>query len=54
MEWTTLGNNASIAGMKVPYLYVLGFENELDSGRSYNPYFTPVEEARFLELSKDP
>jgi DNA replication licensing factor MCM5 len=54
MEKKAISSTSNINGLKVPYVYVLGFENEMSSGRSYNPYFTPVEEARFIEMSQDP
>ena len=54
MERNTMGGKSAVAMSKVPYIYVLGFDNETSAGRSFNPHFTQAEEAKFLEMSKDP
>ena len=53
MEKQTISSTASANMLKIPFIYVLGFENFSGSGRVFNPYFSPVEISHFQEMAKD-
>ena len=46
--------SAKLAGLKVPYIYLLGFENLTGGGRDFNPNYTNEEKERFKSMSEDP
>lgn len=53
-EFQYLSSTAAAKTLKLPYLYVLGFENDDVVGRSSNSNFTVEEEQRFRMMAKDP
>ena len=53
-EKKTVGRNGDLATIKVPYLYMLGFESDEQGSRSHQQNFTDIEQAKFHELAKDP
>lgn len=53
-EFQYISSTAGAQTMKIPYIYVLGYENDDKVGRSVNPNYTIEEELKFRQMAKDP
>lgn len=53
-EKKSIGNRGDLNTLKAPYIYILGFSEEDMMGRRSTQFYTPAEEATFIEMSKDP
>ena len=53
-EFQFLSSTGGAKTMKMPYIYVLGYENNDIVGRNVNPNFTIEEEQKFRQMAQDP
>jgi DNA replication licensing factor MCM5 len=54
VEQKVLSAKANAASLKIPYIQVLGYKPETNSGRGFNKLFTNEEEEKIRTLSRDP
>jgi len=54
VEQKVLSAKSNAASLKIPYIQVLGYKPETNSGRGFNKLFTNEEEEKIRTLSRDP
>lgn len=54
LEQKMVSAKSNTASLKIPYIQVLGYKPETNSGRGFNKLFTVEEEEKIRALSRDP